>query len=182
MAEYPRRRVLALGVVVGSVGTSGCLTAMSAGGDESGDDGTAGTNNADVRSLTLSKSGPGTLADASDVHSGWVHVVAHGETYDVTFDVRISHDRTEEAEVSLRGFPGGEYDLELATSEASETPKLAKPDAGGRQFGTRITGSGTLPIDFESLRVTANGETLRTVENEGTMPVMRPLPDPVEPT
>ncbi len=176
MSEFPRREVLALGAAVGSLGASGCLTAISTGNGKPGDE--RATDEVDIRDLTLSKGGPGTLADASEVHSGWVHLVAHGDAYDLTFDVRIEHGWTEEVQVSLRGIPGGEYDLAFGTTEASGTPS-GSADADDRAFGTRVRGSGTLPTDFESLRVTAGGETLRTVDNERTMPVMRPLPDPI---
>lgn len=177
--ESPRRRFLAFATSTGTLGVAGCLTLFR--NDTPGDDAT-GAQETDTRPLTLSKSGPSDLAESSEVYSGWVHVVAHGETYDLTFDVRLCHERGEEVAVNLHGLSGGDYDLDFDTTGSTETRKTPTDSNAVSHcgFGTRITGSGTLPQDFQSLRVTANGRTLQTLENEGTMPVMRPLPDPID--
>lgn len=174
----PRRRVLALGATSGAIASAGCVSGLL----RSGEDGPTENQEEDRRPLTLAKGSPGSLADSDEVHSGWVHVVAHGETYDLTFDVRSCHEPGREVTIDLHGIPGGEYDLGFATTEASKTgATTTEADADSDcAFGTRINGSGTLPLEFEKLRITADGRTVQTVEKEGTMAVMRPLPDPID--
>lgn len=136
----------------------------------------------DSLGLAGANSGPGPLADGEDVHSGWVHVVAHGETYDVTFDARICHGVDERGTVDLTRDIANSYLLTFGTEASPETRSRAAPSDGGSDcdFGTRITGGGRIPTDFEELRVTAGSDTIQTVLEEGTMPIMRPLPDPID--
>jgi hypothetical protein len=182
MGEIRRRRFLKFGGVASTVATAGCLASAFGGGDTPGEESAGPTESKDALGLALAKSGPGSLAESDEVHSGWVHVVAHGETYDVTFDVRVCHRRGEVVTIDLGHAIGGEYVLAIATGEATDTRKTTSdPDTGsGCDFGTRIKGGGRLPNDFETLRVTADGRTIQTVENEGTVPILRPLPDPVD--
>lgn len=177
--RLPRRRVLALAGTSSVLASAGCLSSLVGPEDTPESNGT--TENQDVRPLTLAKGSPKNLIESDEVYSGWVHVVAHGETYDLTFDVRLCHERGREVTVDLYGLPGADYDLEFATG-ASETRATTPESAAvsNCEFGTRINGSSTLSLEFERLRVTANRRVLQTIEREGTTAVMRPLPDPID--
>lgn len=164
MYEGSRRRILLLIGTAGVTSLAGCQSNIPGQSD-----GTSGTT--DTLGLSLSKGGPSELSD--DVHSGWVHLVAHGESYDVTFDARVCHRLQDEVEVELSERTTGEYTLAFTTDGGTHSESNC-------DFGTRIKGGGTIPSDFELLAVTLNGEPVQTVEREGTLPTLRPLPDPID--
>jgi hypothetical protein len=179
--DLGRRKLLELGIAAGSASMAGCLSPITE--FESGNStDTDGQSDDDVGGLLVSKAGPGPLADAGDVHSDWIHVVGRGDAYDVTFDARLCHDRGEVGTVNLADDGAGIHTLALGTEQSTETrtPPTTPGTEDGCDFGTRITGSGRVPVDFKKLRVTARSRAVQTVPNEGTMPLMRPLPAPVE--
>ena len=45
--------------------------------------------------------------------------------------------------------------------------------------GTHIVGGANVPNDWETLTVAVNETDIQTVERSGTMPELRPLPDPI---
>jgi hypothetical protein len=139
---------------------TGCLNGVP---DVSGQDDET-TNTTDSSDSTnflgaLSKGGPSKFSDSNDVRSGWVHTVANGETYGVTFDVRICHNDKDEVKVELYKRTTGEYALSFTTNGGTH----GESDCS---FGTRITGSGSIPTDFESLNIDVNGGTLETIEKK----------------
>lgn len=160
------RRFLILSGTIGMSSFAGCQESTPSQEGTPADD-------SDTLGLTLSKSGPGRLADSGEVHSGWVHVVAHGQTYDVTFDARICHGHQDEVEVDLTDGMSDVYALEFSTNGEID-------DDSECNYGTRIVGSSTIPTDFDSLRIKVNGRTIQTVEKESTTAILRPLPDPIE--
>jgi hypothetical protein len=173
---------LKLGGITMIVAATGCLDSVS-GYDGSGSTTTDTPNAAeDSPGLAFSKSGPGQLAESDEVHSGWVHVVAHGETYDLTFDVRICHGRGSIATAELDSSTAGEYVLGFSTMSATETNSASTDSTPGSDcdFGTRMVGSGRLPGDVETLEVRNTYGIIQPVVIEGTTPIMRPLSDPVE--
>lgn len=166
-----RRRFLSLTGTIGLATFAGCVGNAFGGSDKTPDD----TDPSDSANFlgSLSKGGPSEFSNSDDVHSGWVHTVADGETYDVTFDVRICHDSREEVEVELYRRATGEYALSFTTDGGPH----GESDCN---FGTQINGSGSIPTDFESLSIDANGGNLRTVDREGTFAALHPLPDPID--
>jgi len=166
MEHVRRRQFLVLAGTASAVSLTGCQTSSAQRGNDP-------PNATDARGLALAKSSGSAVSESDDVHSGWVHAVADGETYDVTFDLRVCHGRETEVTADLSGGPTNEYVLSFDTTGSTD----GETDC---DYGTRIKGGGTLPTDFETLRVTANGRTLQTLDNEGTMPRLRPLPDPLE--
>ena len=171
MYERGRRRFLALTSAVGLTSFAGCQGDGSPGGDDVPDSTESPGNSNHLGAL--SKAGPSEFSDSEDVHSGWLHTVAHGETYDVTFDARICHGSGDAVEVDLFERASDEYALSFTTSGGPHR----KSDCN---FGTRLTGSGTIPTDFESITVAVNDETLLTANREGTFPRLHPLPDPID--
>lgn len=159
-----RRQFLIFTGTVGVASLAGCL-------DDVPERGGRPSTETDTLGLSLSKSGPGELSD--DVHSGWVHLVAHGETYDVTFDARVCHRQQDEVEVEIYESDPDEYTLAFTTDGGTHSESDC-------DFGTRIKGGSTIPSDFELLAVSLNGETIQAVEKDGTLPTLRPLPDPID--
>lgn len=164
MPENGRRRFLALIGTAGAVTLAGCQGNVSKQSNET-------TTTRDTLGLGLSKSGPSELSD--DAHSGWVHLVAHGETYDVTFDVQVCHGTQDEVKVELEESETDEYALVFTTNGGTRSDSNC-------DFGTRIKGGGRIPTDFELLTVVLNGETIQTVKKDGTLPTLHPLPNPID--
>ena len=46
---------------------------------------------------------------------------------------------------------------------------------------THLVGGANVPSDWETLAVAVNNVEIQTIERTGTMPELRPLPDPVRP-
>lgn len=175
--ETGRRRFLALTCATGLATVAGCQRYVSELGAEDSDrtGSSDGADSPERRSYlgVLSKAGPSEFSDSDDGHSGWVHTVAHGETYDVTFDVRICHDSRDAIEVDLFERASDEYALSFDTGGGAHRESDCN-------FGTHVTGSGSIPTDFESLSVTVNDEPLQTMNRDGTLPRLQPLPDPID--
>lgn len=166
-----RRRFSILAATIGLTTFGGCLGNVLRRGDESPNrtDSSDGTDYLGA----LSKAGPGGFSNSDDGRSGWVHTVANGETYAVTFDVRICHESQSEVAVELYKSATGEYTLSFATNGGPHSESDCN-------FGTHLNGSGSIPTDFESLNVDVNGETLRNAKREGTFARLHPLPDPID--
>lgn len=171
MCNQRRRRFLVFGGSIGLTTLAGCQGIVSepSGGGTNRTDSSDGTNYLGA----LSKGSPGEFSNLDDGRSGWVHTVAHGETYGVTFDARICHDAGDEVKVELSEQVSGEYTLSFTTGGGTH-------GGSGCNFGTRVNGGGSIPTDFQSLNVDVNGETLETVQREGTMASLQPLPDPID--
>ena len=166
MGDPSRRRILGL---VGIAALSGCLITARQEPTSESESITTGLG-------AIGRSESRCLAPSEDVYSGWVHTVAHGETYDFTFDVRVAHREGGRVNIDLTERLSGDHVLEFTTDDSSGDDVSDDTDCVS---GSRIEGSGRLPLDFETLRVTLNGETLQTLEQSGGFGMMRPLPDPI---
>lgn len=103
--------------------------------------------------------------------------MAKGESYDISFDVRIDHGRDERAKIALNSTPAnGEYELALGTDSITEEKPI---DDRSCDVGTRLRGAGELRNDLQTVRVTFDGTTLVQISNESTVPSLYTLPDPV---
>lgn len=177
MKTLPRRHFLKLGSIAGITSLSGCQDVI----------GEVATNRSENDTndlgLAISSSGPKCLHREDDIQSGWVHTVADGETYDMTFDVRISHGQGEEVEADLTTVSNStEYVLGFAIEKQPEESSEQKQPISESDCdpGTRLKGGGNIPDDFEMLRVSVNDRTLTTIEREGTFGTLHPLPDPIK--
>lgn len=177
MDSLRRRRVLRFGGVAGVAALAGCQGVIGFQDAEPPHD------SADTLGLAIAKSGPSCLSTTEDAHSGWVHTVANGRTYAVTFDIRVSHARGGAVTMDLTSTPlPGEYILAIMTANQGEDTRkpIVPPNDPDCDVGTRVIGGGSVPLNFETLRVTMNGKTIQTVEREGTFPKLTPLPNPIE--
>lgn len=135
-----------------------------------------------------SSSGPHCLEDdpGGEGATGWIHTVASGDAYHVTWDLRIEHERSETIESRLSSRPGDEYELAFfdaavgATGADSngESVPLSEEDC---PVGTRLRGGGSVPSDFERLTLLVYDVEIVVLERAGTVPTLRELPDPIEP-
>ena len=74
-----RRRFLGWGGGVLALGLAGCLSSLPGRGEST-------SVNRDEIPHSVSKAGPSTFDASDDELTGWVHVVANGETYLVTYN------------------------------------------------------------------------------------------------
>ena len=116
-----------------------------------------------------------------ETHSGWVHIVSDGDSADLTFDVRFCRGLGD-VEPELTRSIADEYVLRFDVSAefSSETSSSGGTEAGCHSV-TRLVGGANVPSDWETLSVVVDNVKIQTIERSGTMPELRPLPDPVRP-
>lgn len=175
-----QRRSIVVALLVGMVVGAGAIAVSDAGW--SLDDGEPNTaSDAPDPGLATASSGPTCLNESIKPHGGWVHTVAHDDRYDVTFNATIAHDRSEAVDVNLSDTGFGVYEIQFETHERTSTSATTNvTQTEDCETGTTITAGGSIPSEFKSIRVTVNGEVIQTVEKDGTFPVLRQLPNPIE--
>lgn len=167
-----RRRLLATSALLGTGALAGCQGLTDAVGPETDSGGT------DSLGLAYSES-QGPYPSDDPVHSGWVHIVSDGESADLTFDARLCSGLGA-VDPELTAGLGDEYVLRFAVSgEYEGLPDGSTPDTAQCESVTRLVGGANVPRDWEQLTVTVDGVEVQTVERSGTMPTLRPLPDPI---
>lgn len=169
---HTRRQVLAVSSVVGVSLLAGCQ-ALSSPSNESTPDETSNS-----LGLAYSKSSSSYPSD-EEIHSGWVHIVSDGDSADLTFDLRFC-SALGDVEPELTHSVADEYVLRFTVSGefSSETPSGAETKAECRSV-TRLVGGANVPSDWKTLSVEVNNIGIQIIERSGTMPELRPLPDPV---
>lgn len=175
-----RRKMLAVSSIAGISCLAGCQGMTNSVSPSTSDE--SETDGSD-ESLGLAYSENRTsFPSEGEAHSGWVHIVSDGESADLTFDVRFCSEL-------------GEVEPELAHSTANEfvlrfdiTSGFSSGTSSSRQFEesqcssvTHLVGGANVPSDWETLTVTVNNTEIQTIERSGTVPELRPLPDPIHP-
>ena len=175
-----RRKTLALGSIAGIGALAGCrgvVDAPEADASDAGDhderDGSLG--------VTYGKS-RGPFPSDGETHSGWVHIVSDGESADLTFDVRLCRTLGD-VEPELTHAIANEYVLRFAVTAEFESDSSGNTatDSAPCSSVTHLVGGANVPSDWETLTVAVNDVEIRSIERSGTMPELRPLPDPVRP-
>jgi hypothetical protein len=117
-----------------------------------------------------------------DAHSGWVHIVSDGESADLTFDVRFCSELGS-VEPELTRATANEFGLRFGVTSGLSSDTSSSGNAEGSQCSsvTHLVGGGNVPSDWETLTVSVNEREVQTIERSGTVPELRPLPDPVRP-
>ena len=117
-----------------------------------------------------------------EVHSGWVHIVSDGKSADLTFDVRLCNELGE-VEPELTHSIANEFVLRFNVTSGfnSGTSSGGKTEESQCSSVTHLIGGADVPSDWETLTVAVNNVEIQTIERTGTMPELRPLPDPVRP-
>lgn len=159
-----------LGVLVGSVAGGGAGLV--------GDPGPGAPEGVDSPGASLSKS-VGACGDV-DPDSGWVHDVAVGESFAVTLDATVVHDRGRPVTANVSRSASGTFRIDLRTQVHGSG--ASTDDAGSTCTATHLTLGTNLPTDYEAFAVSVNGRTLLTVEYDGTTPDLHRLPNPINAT
>lgn len=176
MGFLQRRQFIKLSGAAGITALSGCQDVV---GKEVGN---SRKENTDDLGLAISNSGSGCLSQWDDELSGWVHTVAHGESYDITFDLRISHNRGDEINADLtKAEKSDGYLLQFTIDNSTGTPdkRTQSINDSDCNLGTRIKGGGSIPLDFNILYINVNGDNIKTIDRKGSFAAIHTLPDPV---
>lgn len=166
----------ALGLITGAVGGLGI------GGQFGPLDSGPAISAPDPESPPYSMSSSG--ANCLDVrpHAGWVHEVAVGDSFAVTLNTTVVHDRGQRVSANVSRVAPGAYRIDLQT--VPEETRTSDEDQGksppeGCQMATDVRLGTSLPTDYQRFEVTVDGRTLLTVENEDTTADLYQLPNPV---
>jgi hypothetical protein len=139
----------------------------------------------ETNGLIVSTNGPSCVDTITDSDGGWVHVVADGNQYDVTFNLTVSHDSRERVSTDLASDGSGVYELQFVTDSNRTTAReetQSRETTQSCSTGTKLVGAVSLPTEFERLDVTVNDNRVATFERVGTFPTLRELPNPVSTT
>ena len=164
----------ALGIVAGSAGGVG----IGFGGND-------GPDEFDSPGLSLSKSvGP---CDEVDPGSGWVHDVAVGQSFAVTLEAIVVHDRNRTVTANVSRTSPGRFLVDLRTVPADRAETVRKTANASTEStpdcaATHLNLGTSLPIDYDEFTVAMNGHTLRAVEYDGTVADLHRLPNPINAT
>jgi hypothetical protein len=117
-----------------------------------------------------------------EAHSGWVHIVSDGESADLTFDVRLCNELGD-VKPELTHSIANEFVLRFNVTSgfSSGTSSNGTTEESQCSSVTHLVGGANVPSDWETLAVAVNNVEIQTIERSGTMPELRPLPDPVRP-
>lgn len=127
---------------------------------------------------TYSSSGP-SCYDGPEENTGWLHVVANGETWATTLDATIVHPRGTEVDLNVSQRPAGTYEIAFTTGEATSASKAVGSPENCRLATTLNVGTALPRPDFV---ITVNGRTIRSVTQEETVANLYPLPNPINAT
>ena len=173
-----RRKVLAVGSIAGISILTGCQGSVKSPSLDVSD-----ADEPDDRTeslgVTYAKS-RGPFPSEGETHSGWVHIVSDGQSADVTFDVRLC-SALGEVEPELTRSIGNEYVLRFNVTVGFDTTTSASTttEPASCSSVTHLVGGANVPSDWETLTVAVNSTAVQSIERSGTMPELRPLPDPV---
>ena len=175
-----RRKVLAVSSIASISCLAGCQgwtsSASPSGSDESETD-----EGDESLGLVHSKSHT-SFPSKGEAHSGWVHIVSDGESADLTFDVRLCEELGKVVP-ELTHSIANEFVLRsnVTSGFRSGTSSSEKTENSHCSSVPRLVGGANVPSDWETLTVAVNNVEIQTIERTGTMPELRPLPDPVRP-
>ena len=163
-----------LGVLVGGVGGIGGFGALDS---DLLDTDSTDQSASDAIPLVWGTGGPNCF-DAPTPNAGWVHEVAAGESYAVTLNATVVHERGERVKPNVTEWADGQYRLDLRTvpdDGRAKTPENCRA-------ASSLTIGISLPTDYERFEIAVNGRTLRTIEREDTMADLYQLPNPINAT
>jgi hypothetical protein len=117
-------------------------------------------------------------------HAGWVHEVAVGDSFAVTLNATVVHERGQTVGANVSRVAPGSYRIDLRTVPETEetTESRAKTPPEDCPVATDLRLGTSLPTDYREFTVSVDGRTLLTVENEGTVGELFQLPNPVNAT
>ncbi len=175
-----RRKLLAGGSIAGLSTLAGCQGVVSPLTQRTPDESEA-NGGGESLGLAYSESRP-SFPSEEETHSGWVHIVSHGESADLTFDVRLCSELGD-VEPELTNAISNDYVLRFTVSGKFSSGTSSNEPTGDSECSsvTHLVGGANVPNDWESLTVAVNNDEIQTIERSGSTPELRPLPDPVRP-
>ena len=176
-----RRNFIKVGSVATVMGLAGCQGLTEPFSRDTADPQEKEGKNNDTLGLAHSKSRDTSFPSEDESHSGWVHIVSDGESADLTFDVRLCSSLGD-VEPELSSSIGNEYILRFNVSAELSGKSLSdgSTDESTCDSVTHLIGGANVPNDWETLLVYVNNTEIQSIEKSGTMPELRPLPDPVQ--
>ncbi|WP_276282039.1 hypothetical protein [Halorussus caseinilyticus] len=118
-------------------------------------------------------------------HAGWVHEVAVGDSFAVTLNATVVHERGQTVEAEVNRGVAGRYRIDLRTvadGRESANGTAKKSPLEGCRVATDLRLAASLPTDYSDFEIAVNGRTLLTVENEDTAADLYQFPNPVNAT
>lgn len=117
-------------------------------------------------------------------HAGWVHEVAAGDSFAVTLNATVVHERSRTVVANVSRLAPGSYRIDLRTvADDRDSPNgIQKSPPDDCQVATDLTLGASLPTDYQEFEVTVDGRTILTVENEATTGELYQLPNPINAT
>ena len=175
-----RRKVLAAASIVSFGSFAGCQGLMSSPNPDPSDESET-DEGTDSLGLAYSE-GSSSFPSEGEAHSGWVHIVSDGESADLTFDVRLCSELGD-VKPELTHSIANEYVLRFKVTAGfkSETTTSKTTAESPCSSVTHLVGGADVPSDWETLTVTVNNVEIQSIKRSGTMPELRPLPDPIRP-
>ncbi len=170
-----RRKVLAVSAIAGISCLAGCQGRTSSSTPSTSDESETDEGKESL-GLTYSESRT-SFPSEGEAHSGWVHIVSDGESADVTFDVRLCSE-LRDIEPELTRSIANEFVLRFNVTSGFSSGTTGESQCSSV---THLVGGADVPSEWETLTVAVNNVEIQTVERSGTMPELRPLPDPVRP-
>lgn len=176
--EWNIRRTLATISIAVLVVTTGCTTGINSSASDQNQ--TEPTGSLGTVGLAEANSGPACLNQTRSKHSGWVHVAGNDGQFRVTFDAVVRHRAGESVKTSLSSPNDGVYILRINRSTRDEMTEQSPPRSEeGCQLATRTRGGGLIGADFERLEVRIDGDRSQMIKRQGTIAVLRELPNPI---
>lgn len=176
-----RRKMLALTSTTSISFLAGCQGLTAPFSRDTADPQEKEGKNNETLGLAYSESKGSSFPSEDESHSGWVHIVSDGGSADLTFDVRLCSSLGD-VEPELSNSIGNEYILRFNISAELSGKSLSddSTDESTCDSVTHLIGGANVPNDWEILLVYVNNTEIQSIEKSGTMPELRPLPDPVQ--
>jgi hypothetical protein len=122
---------------------------------------------------SYSNTGP-SCYDGNQSNSGWLHVMANGERWAITFDTTILHPEKKEVNLDVFERPTGTYEFAFKIVESDSTPEPRDEDCRIATTLTVVTA-----LEKPDFVVTVDDRTVQSVDQEDTMPELYQLPNPI---
>lgn len=158
---------LALGLLVGAT-LAGPLGAV---GDGPGPD-------PENPLTSYATAGPGCF-DGTPENTGWLHVVANGQSWGVTLNATVVHPRGTELDANVSRWATGEYEVAIRSVEPTATATPRPLPEGCRAETSLDLATGLATPEFV---VTVNGRTVASVDQDETYANLYPLQNPLNVT
>lgn len=162
----PTVRTLIIGVSIGLIIGGMTVTAVPLGAPLQSEE-------EPTHQTSYSSAGP-SCYDETQTNSGWLHVMANGESWAITLETTILHPKDEVVEFEITERPTGTYEIAFVTVESDSTTKRSD-----KECRTATTFTVATSLERPDFDVTFDGRTIHSVNQDDTMPELYQLPHPL---